>query len=45
MTPFDTTRLFNGEMAAQAFLVDAKYNQNIPDSFFDPQSVKPGKKN
>jgi len=39
MTPFNTTRLFNGEMAAQTFLTDAKYNQNVAGSLFDPQAA------
>ena len=39
MTAYDTTRLFNGEMSAQAFLTDAKYNQNLDDSLFDPQAA------
>ena len=37
MTAYDTTRLFNGEMSAQAFLSTAKYNQGLDDSQFDPQ--------
>lgn len=37
MTPFDTTRLFNGEMSAQTFLTSASYNQGLSDSLFDPQ--------
>jgi hypothetical protein len=44
MTPFDITRLFNGDMAAQSFLTDAKYNQNLSDSLFDPQAAKSSKK-
>jgi len=44
MTPFNTTRMFNGEMAAQTFLTDAKYNQNLSDSFFDPGQAKMAKK-
>ncbi|HZR64906.1 MAG TPA: hypothetical protein VFA85_07150 [Terriglobales bacterium] len=39
MTAYDTTRLFNGEMSAQAFLTDAKYNQNLEDSLFDPEAA------
>jgi hypothetical protein len=44
MTPFDTTRLFNGEMAAQSFLTNASYNQGLPDSLFDPQATNARKK-
>lgn len=44
MTPYNITRLYNGEMAAQTFLTDTKYNQNFSDSFFDPQAANSGKK-
>lgn len=44
MTPFDVTRMFNGEMAAQSFLTEAKYNQNLPDSLFDPEAAKSDKR-
>ena len=44
MTPFDTTRLFNGEMAAQSFVTQAKYNQDLSDSLFDPQATNSGRK-
>lgn len=44
MTPFDVTRTFNGDMAAQSFLTDAKYNQNLSDSLFDPEAAKSSKK-
>jgi hypothetical protein len=44
MTPFNTTRLFNGEMAAQSFLTDTKYNQNLSDSLFDPQAANSSRK-
>lgn len=44
MTAFDTTRLFNGEMAAQSFLTGAKYNQDLSDSLFDPQAANNSKK-
>jgi hypothetical protein len=44
MTPFDVTRTFNGDMAAQSFLTDAKYNQNLSDSLFDPQAANAKKK-
>jgi len=39
MTPFDTTRVFNGEMAAQTFLTNASYNQGLSDTLFDPQAA------
>jgi hypothetical protein len=39
MTPFDVTRTFNGDMAAQSFLTNASYNQNINDGMFDPQAT------
>jgi len=44
MTPFDTTRLFNGEMSAQAFLTSVSYNQRLSDSLFDPQATPVGKR-
>lgn len=43
MTPFNTTRIFNGDMAAQTFLTDAKYNQNVSDAFFVPGASKAAK--
>ena len=39
MTPYDTTRLFNGEMAAQFFLTSASFNQGLSDSLFDPKTA------
>jgi hypothetical protein len=39
MTPFDVTRIYNGEMAAQSFLTSASYNQPVGDSLFDPHAV------
>jgi hypothetical protein len=39
MTPFDTTRFFNGEMAAQSFLTSAGFNQGLSDSLFDPKTA------
>lgn len=39
MTPFDTTRFYNGEMAAQSFLTSVAYNQGIEESLFDPKSA------
>ena len=44
MTPFNVTRIFNGEMAAQTFVTDAKYNQNLSDSLFDPKAADSSKK-
>jgi len=38
MTPYDTTRFFNGEMAAQFFLTSASFNQGLSDSLFDPKT-------
>jgi len=38
MTPFDVTRMYNGEMAAQSFLTSATYNQPVSDSLFDPHA-------
>jgi len=39
MTPFDTTRVYNGDMAAQFFVTSATYNQNLSDSLFDPKQA------
>jgi hypothetical protein len=39
MTPFDTTRVFNGEMSAQTFLTNVSYNQGLSDTLFDPQAA------
>jgi hypothetical protein len=44
MTPFDTTRVFNGEMAAQSFLTNASYNQGLSDTLFDPQAANSSKR-
>ena len=40
MTPFDTTRFYNGDMAAQAFLNSVTYNQGIAENLFDPQAAE-----
>jgi hypothetical protein len=40
MTPFDVTRMYNGEMAAQSFLTSASYNQPVSDSLFDPHAAR-----
>jgi hypothetical protein len=39
MTPYDTTRFFNGEMAAQFFLTSASFNQGLSDALFDPKAA------
>ncbi len=39
MTPYDTTRFFNGEMAAQFFLTNASFNQGLSDALFDPKAA------
>ena len=39
MTPYDTTRFFNGEMAAQYFLTNASFNQELSDALFDPKAA------
>lgn len=39
LTPFDVTRTYNGDMAAQSFLTSAAYNQPVPDNFFDPHAA------
>jgi hypothetical protein len=39
MTPYDTTRFFNGEMAAQYFLTNASFNQGLSDALFDPKAA------
>jgi hypothetical protein len=44
MTPFDTTRVFNGEMSAQTFLTGASYNQGLSDTLFDPQAANSSKR-
>jgi len=35
MTPHSITRYFNGETSQQRFISTAKYNINLPDSFFE----------
>jgi hypothetical protein len=39
MTPYATTRFFNGEMAAQFFLTSANFNRGLSDSLFDPKTA------
>jgi hypothetical protein len=38
MTPYDFTRFYNGDMAAQRFLHTAAYNQGLDPAMFDPNS-------
>jgi hypothetical protein len=38
-TPFDVTRIFNGDMAFQSFLTSASYNQPLDASMFDPKAT------
>jgi hypothetical protein len=44
MTPFDTTRFYNGDMSAQSFLTSVSYNQGLGDSLFDPNAPASGKR-
>jgi len=44
MTPFDVTRVFNGDMAAQYFLNSTIYNRGVSDGVFDPKAEPPGKR-
>lgn len=44
MTPYDVTRTFNGEMAAQSFLTSASYGQSLDPTLFDPHAPPPDKK-
>jgi len=44
MTPYDVTRMFNGEMAAQSFLTAANYNVPLDPTLFDPHSPPDKKK-
>jgi hypothetical protein len=44
MTPYDYTRLFNGEMSAQSFLTAADYNVPLDPRLFDPHSGPDKKK-
>jgi hypothetical protein len=44
LTPFDTTRMYNGEMSAQTFLTNASYNQSLSDTLFDPQAANSSKR-
>jgi len=39
-TPYTITRYYNGDMAAQRFLTDVKYNQGLSDSKFEPGNKK-----
>jgi len=39
MTPFDITRFYNGDMAAQYFLTSATFNNGLSDGLFDPRQA------
>lgn len=39
LTPFDVTRMYNGDMSAQSFLTAASYNETLNPELFDPQAV------
>lgn len=39
LTPFDVTRMYNGEMSAQSFLTEASYNEVLNPELFDPQAT------
>ena len=39
-TPLSVTRTFNGDMTNQRFISSVSYNQNLDDSFFDPQAAR-----
>jgi hypothetical protein len=39
MTPYRTTRYYNGDMAGQRFLNSVTYNQGLSDSFFDARNI------
>lgn len=43
-TPWIVTRYFNGETAGESFLNTVAYNQNLPDSLFDPNTPSPARK-
>jgi len=46
MTPYNTTRFFNGDMTMQRFLNSASYNENPTPAMFDPNSgYNPNKPN
>lgn len=38
MTPYNTTRFFNGDMAGQRFLSNVTINQGLDQTMFDPNS-------
>lgn len=44
MTPYDVTRLFNGDMSAQSYLTTVTYNQPMDENFFDPKAPTGKKK-
>ncbi len=39
MTPHNVTRFYNGDIASQRFITEAKYNQSLPDSMFDAHTT------
>jgi hypothetical protein len=39
MTPFDLTRTYNGDMAAQTFLTVVAYNKDLEPAMFDAQAA------
>lgn len=44
MTPYNTTRYFNGDMAGERFLFSVTFNQGLDEAMFDPNSgYKPNK--
>jgi len=38
ITPYDVTRMYNGEMSFQSFLTGAKYNEDLNPALFDAQA-------
>ena len=39
MVPYDVTRFYNGDMAAQFFVTSANVNQALSDALFDPKQA------
>ena len=39
MTPHNVTRFYNGDIASQRFIAEAKYNQSLPESMFDAHTT------
>ena len=44
MTPYTITRYYNGDMSGETFLTSVTYNQNLPDSLFNPSTPSPARK-